>query len=168
MKWIQDCSSIISKAGADIEYVSPIGFPVIQRRMKYTSRQIDTQIGGRLQLRLATSTTQVDGRKQRQGSSPNLIHHVDACHMMMTIDSSLDEGITDFAMIHDDFGTHACDADTLQRVIGETFHDLHSNYNILENFKQVHEERLDIILPDLPDYGDLDINTVLQSKYFFG
>jgi DNA-directed RNA polymerase len=168
MKWIQDCSSIISKAGADIEYVSPIGFPVIQRRMKYTSRQIDTQIGGRLQLRLATSTTQVDGRKQRQGSSPNLIHHVDACHMMMCINASLDEGITDFAMIHDDFGTHACDADNLQRVIGETFHDLHSNYNILENFKEVHEERLDIILPDLPDYGDLDINTVLQSKYFFG
>lgn len=168
MTWIQDCSSIISKAGADIEYVSPIGFPVIQRRMKYTSRQIETQIGGRLQLRLATSTSKVDTRKQRQGSSPNLVHHVDACHMMMCIDKCLDEGLDSFAMIHDDFGTHACDADKLQRIIGETFHDLHTNHNVLANFKKVHEDKHGIILPDLPNSGDLNIDSVLTSKYFFG
>ena len=168
MAWIQTCSSIISKAGADIEYTSPIGFPVIQRRMKYTSRQIETQIGGRLQLRLATSTTEVDTRKQRQGSSPNLIHHVDACHMMMCINASLDAGIDSFAMIHDDFGTHACDAQELQAIIGQTFHDLHSNNNILADFKRVHEEAHGIELPDLPDMGNLNIDSVLESEYFFG
>ena len=168
MSWIQDCSSVISKTGADIEYTSPLGFPVIQKRMKYTSRKIETQIGGRLQLRLAKSNSKVDVRKQRQGSSPNLVHHADACHMMMCIDACEDAGMTAFAMIHDDFGTHAADAQLLQDIIGETFVELHTKYDILGDFKTVHEDRLDIELPDLPAHGDLNVHNVLKSLYFFG
>lgn len=168
MSWIQDCSSIISKAGHDIEYTSPIGFPVIQKRMKYTSRQIETQIGGRLQLRLAKSTAEVDVRKQRQGSSPNFTHHGDACHMMMLIVACADEGIEDFAMIHDDFGTHACDAQRMQTLIAETFVELHTEHDILAEFKRVHEDRHDLLLPPLPERGDLDVHEVLESLYFFG
>ena len=168
MDWIQDCSSIISKSGNDIRYTSPLGFPVIQRRMKYETKQIETQIGGRLRLRLATFTDDIDSRKQRQGSSPNLVHHVDACHMMMTINAAAETGITDFAMIHDDFGTHACDAEVLQTAIRTTFVALHSEQDILADFKQVHEERCGITLPALPETGDLDINDVLNSPYFFG
>jgi DNA-directed RNA polymerase len=168
MKWIQDSASIISRAGHDIQYTSPIGFPVLQRKMKYTSKQIETQIGGRLQIRIGTDTDKVDLAKQRQGSSPNLVHHSDATHMMMTILACLDAGITSFAMIHDDFGTHACDAGEMQRIISETFVDLHKNHNILEDFKRVHEARHDIVLPDLPDTGDLCIESVLKSNYFFG
>ena len=168
MKWIQDCSSVICKAGHDIQYTSPIGFPVLQRKMKYTSRQIETQIGGRLRIRIGTHTDKVDTAKQRQGSSPNLVHHADATHMMMTINACEAEGITNFAMIHDDFGTHACDAGKMQRIISATFVDLHENHNILADFKQVHEERHDIILPELPDTGNLDIQHVLKSPYFFG
>ena len=168
MDWIQDCAGIISKAGHDIRYTSPIGFPVLQRRMKYKTKQIETQIGGRLRLRLATFTDAVDVRKQRQGSSPNLVHHADACHMMMALNDAAEEGIQDFAMIHDDFGTHACDAETFQRVIRRTFVKLHSEQDVLADFKRVHEERHGIVLPPLPDKGDLDINDVLKSPYFFG
>ena len=168
MAWIQECSSVISKAGHDIQYTSPLGFPVLQRRMKYTSKQIETQIGGRLRIRLGTSTDKVDTAKQRQGSSPNLVHHADATHMMMCINACLAAGIKHFAMIHDDFGTHACDAGTLQRIIAETFVELHENYDILADFKRVHEERHDIELPPLPERGDLDIRDVLKSQYFFG
>jgi DNA-directed RNA polymerase len=168
MQWIQDCSSVISKAGHDIQYTSPLGFPVLQRRMRYTSKQIETQIGGRLRIRVGTSTDKVDVTKQRQGSSPNLVHHADATHMMMCILRCTEEGISSFAMIHDDFGTHACDAEKMQQIIAETFVDLHSNNDVLADFKQAHEERHDIVLPALPERGDLNIHDVLNSKYFFG
>jgi DNA-directed RNA polymerase len=88
--------------------------------------------------------------------------------MMMTINAAAEHGITDFAMIHDDFGTHACDAEVLQTAIRTTFVALHSEQDILADFKQVHEERCGITLPDLPETGDLDINAVLESPYFFG
>lgn len=168
MTWIQDCSSVISKAGHDIEYTSPIGFPVLQRKMKYTSKQIETQIGGRLRIRIGTNTNKIDTAKQRQGSSPNLVHHADATHMMMTINACEAAGIDDFAMIHDDFGTHACDAGAMQKIISETFVDLHANHDILADFKQIHEDTHDIVLPDLPARGSLDIQDVLKSDYFFG
>jgi DNA-directed RNA polymerase len=168
MDWIQDCASILSKAGHPIQYNSLLGFPVLQDSKKFISRQIETQIGGRLQLRLATRTDDLNSRKQRQGSSPNLVHHADACHMMMCINKCLDKGIVDFAMIHDDFGTHACDTGILQEVIRSTFVELYTEYDILDNFKRVHEERHGIELPDLPERGDLDINDVLTSDYFFG
>jgi DNA-directed RNA polymerase len=168
MDWIQECAGIISKAGHDIQYTSPLGFPVLQRRMRYETKQIETQIGGRLRIRIASFTDNVDVRKQRQGSSPNMIHHVDACHMMMTLVAAYDKGMTDFAMIHDDFGTHACDAEMLQLIIRETFVKLHTDQDILEVFKNTHEDRLGIVLPPLPPRGDLDLNDVLRSEYFFG
>ena len=88
--------------------------------------------------------------------------------MMLALNDASEEGIQDFAMIHDDFGTHACDAETFQKVIRRTFVKLHSEQDILADFKRVHEERHGIVLPPLPDKGDLDINDVLKSPYFFG
>ena len=87
---------------------------------------------------------------------------------MMCILRCTEEGISSFAMIHDDFGTHACDAEKMQQIIAETFVDLHSNNDVLAVFKQAHEERHDIVLPALPERGDLNIHDVLNSKYFFG
>lgn len=168
MAWIQECSSILSKKNYPLQYNSYIGFPVLQDSKKYTSRQIETQIGGRLQIRIATSTDELNGRKQRQGSSPNLVHHADACHMMMCIVACLANDINDFAMIHDDYGTHACDIPKLHELIRATFVELHTQHNILEDFKVTHEERHDITLPDLPASSSLDITQVLHSEYFFG
>jgi len=168
MDWIQDCSSVVGKDNHGLEYVSPIGFPVLQKTMKYDSKKIETQIGGRLQLRIATSTKEINVRKQRQGSSPNLVHHVDACHMMMTINAAAAEGITEFAMIHDDFGTHAADAEILQRCIRSTFVELHTNNDILGDFKREQEERTGLTLPDVPARGDLVLEDIIKSPYFFG
>jgi DNA-directed RNA polymerase len=169
MDWIQECSSVLSKAGHPMQYNSPLGFPVLQSSMKYISKQIETQIGGRLRVRIATYTDKLNGRKQRQGSSPNLVHHVDACHMMMTINAMTQcEDDISFAMIHDDFGTHAADTDALHLAIRNQFFRLHNEYDILADFKRVHEERHDIELPDLPPKGNLDLSGVLRSNYFFG
>ncbi len=168
MDWIQECSTILARKNIPLKYYSPLGFPVLQASQKYTSKQIRTQIGGSLQLRVATFTGDLDSRKQRQGSSPNLVHHVDACHMMMVINACADDGIDNFAMIHDDFGVPARYAGKLHKHIREQFVALHSYTSILEDFKRVHEEAGDIILPEIPPRGNLEVTQVLHSEYFFG
>lgn len=168
MDWLQECSGILAKENHPLLYTSPLGFPVLQSTMKIKTKRIRTQIAGDLKITLASRTNQLDARKQKQGSSPNFVHHIDACHMMMTILACMDVGIADFAMIHDDFGTHACDAAKMQKAIRETFVKLYTDNDVLLNFKRVHEERYDIELPDLPPIGSLDISVVLQSDYFFG
>lgn len=168
MDWIQECSSVLAKAGHPMHYTSPLGFPVYQASYAFTTRKIETQIGGKLQLRIAEDTDELSVRKQRQGSSPNLVHHVDACHMHMVINAAAAAGVTSFAMIHDDFGCHACDTEVLHKVIRDEFVSLHEDQDILADFKQVHEERHGITLPDLPNYGTLDIQEVKNSAFFFG
>jgi DNA-directed RNA polymerase len=167
MDWLQECSGVLAKAGHPIQYKTPLGFPVRQATKKFKTRKIETQIGGRLQIRFATDTDDLDSRKQRQGSSPNFVHSIDATHMMMVINASVAAGINSFAMIHDDFGVHACHVSKFHRIIREEFVRLHSS-DLLRSFKEQHEEQFGVTLPDLPPVGDLDIGEVLQSPYFFG
>ena len=168
MDWLQDCASVLAKAGHPIRYSTPLGFPVDQASKHYTTRKIETQINGRLQLRFASDTDKLDSRKQRQGSSPNFVHSIDATHLMMAVNAGVAAGIDSFAMIHDDFGVHACDTVLWHRIIRETFVELHASNDLLRSFKDQHEEAFDVELPELPPTGTLDIRAVTDSPYFFG
>jgi DNA-directed RNA polymerase len=168
MTWLQQCASVVSKLNAPLLYVSPLGFPVYQAVMLQDLKKIDCNIGGSMVIRMASPTNKIDIRKQRQGSSPNLVHHADATHMMMCVNAGVAEDIDCYAMIHDDFGVHANRVDTWQRIIREQFVKLHTDHDILADFKEFHEARNEISLPDLPDQGALDLNGVLKSLYFFG
>lgn len=168
MDWIQECAGILGKAGHPLQYASPLGFPVYQVAYNFTTKCIETQLSGRLQVRIATDTDKINVRKQRQGSSPNFVHQCDATHMHMCVDAGAEEGLTSFAMIHDDFGVHACDTQRWHGIIREQFVKLYEDNDPLAEFKRVHEERHDIELPALPPRGDLDIREVLNSPFFFG
>lgn len=168
MDWVQECAGILAKAGHPIRFTTPLGFPMYQATRQYTTKKIETQVAGRLQLRFAVDKDKLDGRKQRQGSSPNLVHSIDATHMMMCLNAGAEAGLSSFAMIHDDFGVHAADTVKWHKIIREQFVLLHTDFDVLAEFKSQHEELYDIELPDLPAKGDLDLSEVLQSPYFFG
>lgn len=168
MDWIQNCSSIISKKNEPLIWHTPLGFPVFQENKAFDTKQVETQIGGRVQLRIATERDKIDVRRQRQGSSPNFIHSVDATHLMMTVNRASEEDVQSFAVIHDDFGTHAANTEILHRAIREAFVDLHDNHNLLQAFKVEQEDRVDVVLPEAPAMGNLQVSGVLNSAYFFG
>ncbi len=168
MSWIQRASSVVTKKKQALRYESPLGFPIVQDNRQIKLKNIRTQIGGDLRVFLAQEKPELDGRKQRNGSSPNLIHSVDATHMMMVVNAGLEQGIDHFAMIHDDFGTHACDIDKFQQIIRRTFVTLHTDHDPLADFKERHETDHEITLPPLPERGTLDLQDVVSSPYFFG
>lgn len=168
MDWVQACAGILAKANLPVQYTSYLGFPVLDASFEFETRCIETHLSGRLQLRIANDTDQLSVRKQRQSSSPNLIHHVDATHLMMCVNAGTEYGIEDFAMIHDDFGVHACQIDAWHSIIREQFITLHTELDVLASFKAVHEARHEITLPALPARGRLDINAVRHAAYFFG
>lgn len=168
MNWIQECSSKLAKKQHPLHYTSELGFPVFQGSRKVIIKRIDSKVGGtRMQMRIALDQEALDIKKQRQGSSPNLVHHIDATHMMMCINEGVEQGITSFAMIHDDFGVHANKVTAWHKIIREQFIKLHE-VDLLAKFKQEQETLYDMTLPDTPEMGDLDLSGVLKSKYFFG
>jgi DNA-directed RNA polymerase len=168
MDWIQRQTKTITRKNCPLEYTTMLGFPVYQSVKKRHSVQIETQIGGRLRVTYTEAQPELDRRKQRQGSSPNLIHSVDATHLMMVVNAGLDEDMDCFAMIHDDFGVHAARIDRWQELIRETFVTLHNPADILPNFKAAHELVARVELEPLPPLQTLDLHDVVTSPYFFG
>ena len=167
MKWLQDVSRAMSKADRPIYWTLPTGFIVKQKYIKSVVKQIKTVINGRMASLYAGvlhDDQRMDKSRQVNGIAPNFVHSLDACHLMMTIVKAKDEyGIEDFSVVHDSFGTHACDIEQLGLVLRETFCELYTG-DILLNFKK---EQRDIKLPELPQFGELDIKEVLDSEFFF-
>lgn len=72
-----------------------------------------------------------------------------------------------FAGVHDSFWTHAERVPELNRILREQFIELYSQ-PILENLKkQLQEKYPDVVIPELPKKGELDIHTLLDATYFF-
>ena len=168
MDWIQECASILGKQNHGLLWTPPNGFPVYQDRKKAKSRQVHTELAGHFRLRLDCDTETIHVLKQKQGSSPNFVHSMDACHLMLTVNKAVDKGITDFACIHDDYGTHAANTPKLHKCIREAFLDLYEHNDPLMEFKLTNELRTGVQLPDIPEKGDLDLTNILKAMYFFG
>lgn len=168
MDWLQKCTTQLSRAGLPLYWTTPMGFPVFQQKFKFKTIQIRTELAGKIKLRVNKETTKMDTVKQRQGISPNFVHSLDACHLMKTILIAKGLGITQFACIHDDYGTNAEDTALLHTAIREAFVDLYSNSDPLQAFKDTNEKQLGTKLPDMPRKGKLDIESVRDSEYFFG
>jgi DNA-directed RNA polymerase len=88
--------------------------------------------------------------------------------MHMVVAEGARQGLTHFAMIHDDFGVHARYVDLWHSIIREQFIKLHGETDVLAEFKRQQEERTGIELPDVPERGNLDLNEVSKSLFFFG
>jgi len=181
-QWLKHVAELLTKKNIPIVWTTPIGFVVYQGYRLTKPKEVKTVLGS-LILSVPKSN-KLSKRSQKQKLAPNFIHSLDAAHMMMTILAAHGEyGISSFAMIHDSYGVHACDWQNFAPLIRRTFVDIY-NKDVLKRFGDEVQERAlhemqarasykrrtrapSIKLPDPPLQGDLDINQVLNSKYFF-
>lgn len=172
MTWLQQAASAVSAEGLPIRWASPVGFPVMQAYWDTKDRRVDTVLQGAImKVTMGENTTTLDRRRQANGISPNFVHSCDAAHMMLTTVRAEQEGIKSFAMIHDSFGTTAAQTEDLFRIVRESFVELYSDVDVLEQFRreivrQLPPEKAEE-LPPLPARGTLDLSAVLQSRFCF-
>ncbi len=175
MKWLQQVAKAVAKADIAVVWTTPIGLPVRQFYTNNLSETVRVCIAGTpTNVQFNKYGTELNSRKQSAGISPNFVHSMDAAHMMSTIDMCKDVGISSFSMIHDSYGVHACDTRILAETLRKSFVKQYSE-DVLEKFKSEIEYQLrnvgreDLVneIPPLPAYGTLDLNTVLDSEYFF-
>ena len=114
-------------------------------------------------------TGTVDRRKQSQAIAPNFIHSMDASHLQMTVNRATEAKITNFAMIHDSYGTTLAKAGLLFRLIRECFVEMYTTNDVLTAFERdlspfiVGNQKLS----SQPTKGTFDINQVKESLYAF-
>jgi DNA-directed RNA polymerase len=168
MQWLQKASRVCSKAQKPIQWTTPTGFRVFQASKKYTLRSVECQLMGRTALRLKEELPELCSRKQANGIAPNFVHGMDSSHLVLTVIHASTAGIDAFAVVHDDYGTHACDAAQLGKSTRVAFVSMYENFDVLQNFKDEVEKATGLELPELPVKGDLNIRDVLDSDFFFG
>lgn len=168
MDWLREVARVSCDNQIPVWWVNPAGFPVYQANMKTSSKQIRTALMGNTRLRLLTKEPTLAKDKQTQGISPNFVHSLDSAHMMLTVNEATKRGITSFAMIHDDFGTHACDVELFREIIRESFVVMYKDNDPLQDLYTTTAMSIPTdTIPPVPDTGNLDLNEVLDSEYFF-
>lgn len=172
MKWLQEVAQLAAKEELPVRWTTPVGFPVMQAYPAIQFRQVTTAINGSLiYLTMNRELDRLDKRKQGQGISPNFVHSCDAAHLMLTVVRAHQEGITNFSMIHDSFGTTAGDAENMFRIVRESFVEMYTTVDVLEDFRDEITGQLSDKarkkVPPLPCRGTLELDQVVHSRYCF-
>ena len=177
MAFLQSYADALAREGRSVRWTTPSGFPAIQRYTKPDVKRVKIFLYDReAKLRKQTRVTlhgngpRYDTRKARAGVAPNFVHSLDAAHMQLAICHGLDQGIEDFFMIHDSFGTTAADTWTFYHNIRHAVVDMYEDNCVLGNFEIECRNRLanpDMDLAKVPTKGTLDVRAVLDSEYCF-
>ena len=169
MDWLREASSVVSSENLPITWETPDGFPVAQEYRDLSGRRVKTHFGDKLiYLTLQEPKDTLDGRRQANGLPPNWVHSMDATHLRLAVLYGKDNGIDDFAVIHDSFGCHACDTDVLHACLRESLIDLYEG-DPLGSFEDQIRQYLstNANIPERPSFGDLNLNDIRNSDYAF-
>ncbi|WP_162987231.1 DNA-directed RNA polymerase [Sphingomonas paeninsulae] len=195
MGFFKSVASACAHERLPLSWVSPVGLPVLHkysvwevkalklflfdRKVPITDAgshdKIDEDGRGVIRQVRANIRTKpldrIDKEKARSAIAPNVIHSMDAAHLMLTVIAAKREGITNIALIHDSFGTHAGDTQRFSQIIREAFVEMYENYCPFEEVLESARASLSIEgqerLPELPTKGTMDLQAVLDASYAF-
>jgi DNA-directed RNA polymerase len=144
-------------------WLTPIGFPVYQYYKEVPVTRVQTRLCGIYEVWLNDYDCYGDPKltQQRSGIAPNFVHSIDSTHMVMTINMT---DFSSYAMIHDDFGTHAGNTEQLFSTIRNSFHKLYTKHDPLLEWA----EQVGVATETIPEKGDYDIDDINKATYFFG
>tara|TARA_Y100000287_G_scaffold185794_1_gene190082 strand:- start:803 stop:3298 length:2496 start_codon:yes stop_codon:yes gene_type:complete len=194
MRFIQKCAQLCAHEAKPLIWTSPIGLPVVHAYEDYNINRVriflydkeikpsdasknskitdDGDVYNCIMVNLRTTPKgTLDKMKQRNAAAPNFIHSLDASHLMYSVIAALDEGIEDFMLIHDSFGTHASDTCTFGYLIREQFVAMYEHFDVMQRLYNATYSQLNdnsrMGMVDFPESGDLDLREVLHSHYAF-
>ncbi|WP_316235020.1 MULTISPECIES: DNA-directed RNA polymerase [unclassified Bradyrhizobium] len=177
MSFMQDLAKALAHEGKPLRWTTPAGVPCINRYHESTTERVelwcyDKGVKTRTRITVATGYEKpIAKEKAAAGIAPNVVHSMDASHLLLSIGAALDAGITDFATVHDSFGCLACDAGLFVETIRETLMRMYTEHDILAELLE--SARADLTeanhhrLPQLPDKGELNLEELLSAKYAF-
>ncbi len=161
MGWLQKTARIAARHGLPLEWVTPSGFVAHQQYREHRHRRVKTRLHGSLiYLSHFEETDRLNADKNATALSPNFVHSLDAAALIRTVCLAVDAGISDFAMVHDSYGTHAYQTAELARLLRQAFVSMYEEHDVLADLAASLSSQLPpgTELPPLPKTGNLDIS----------
>lgn len=169
MRYIKAITNVVAKANHALEWTTPTGFVVRQEIYETASRQIETQLMGRTKFVTNTPTEKINFHRMVNSCAPNFVHSMDASHLTKATNAFKDAGIDSIAVIHDSFGTHAGNTDSLRNLLRASMVDMYTEHDVIRSFLEEVEAKtlLDLSHIEVPAAGCLDLQEINQSTYAF-
>ena len=177
MGFLRKIALALAHEGKSATWVTPIGLPVVswypetqEDRVKLYLYDRGIKVLNHVSID-GGPTSKVRKEKSANGVSPNFVHSLDACHLMMVVNAAVAEGITQQALVHDSFGCLAADARRYNEIIREQFVRLYTEHDVLEELRNQALKEISVAnahrIPEVPPKGSLDLTEVLRSDYAF-
>ena len=169
MKFLKDISRLVASENLPVTWTTPLGLPVQMMCYKKESKRVKTKMGDSiLKLSIQSDTEEIDRRKTAQSICPNFCHSLDASLLQLAVVKAHKEGVTNFSLIHDSFGSVAPDTALLSKSIREAFCEIYKT-DVLLNFavemKAMCSTKNQAKFPNIPEKGTLDLEQVKQSVF---
>lgn len=170
MDWLRQCADIFSAQKMNVRWTTPVGFEILQKYTKLSgSKSVNLVFGKRVErVAYRDQTKEVDGKRQRNGLAPNVIHSLDAAVLMEVVNRAQRAGCESFRAVHDSFGALPKDMDLVSKCVRESYSEIFSG-DLLADLRGQWQAQMPegVDLPDPPRQGLMSINQVLKSQYFF-
>lgn len=171
MWWIKQAAKLLAGEGKPMWWTSPIGFPVLQDYRTMRRQRIKVYLNGqRIDYTTDLASSEIDTSGQVSAVAPNFVHSCDASHLMRVALAAWHEGIRSLAVIHDSFGTHACDTAQLSLILRQTMAEQYSG-DVLADLREEVLRQLPASvareLPPQPRQGALSLAAIEDSPYAF-
>lgn len=172
-EFLRKLAQALAHEAKSLKWTTPAGLPWINRYHKTKTDRVRLWLHDReVRIRVAMGEeTKINKEKAANAVSPNFVHALDAAHLLRTTNAARAAGITAMATVHDSFGCRACDAGRFRRIIREEFVRMYVQHDVLREVLEA--AKCDLTqhnwdkLPDVPTYGSLDLQEVLDADYAF-
>ena len=180
MSFFQSITGTLAHDAKHLKFITPVGFPMMQKYTHWETKKIKlflwdretkryqrTQSGARVK-----DNSYVDKRKSKAACAPNIIHAMDSCHLLATVNKVAEQGVNDFFLIHDSFGTVPTDTSKMFYAVREAFIEQYTDYCLFQDVldqakKQLSDTGLSRLNCEIPKKGNLVLNDVFNSDFCF-
>ena len=184
-----ETAKLMIKIGIPITWITPAGIKITQHYLKSRQSVISTKLFNKTKkMVIKEYLNETDKLKQSNAIIPNIIHSLDASHLMNVINTNFDQNFDPIVTVHDCFGTHPNNMEHLVYRVKKEFIILYSQQNFLETFQNrilqsIRDNNFEIIfnnednksyvifneesikIPNIPKLGDLDLKKIIESRY---
>ena len=177
MGFLRKVALALAHEGKSVNWVTPMGLPVVSWYPEIETDRVYLYLFDRgykvpYHVRIDGGPTKtVKKEKSANGIAPNFVHSMDACHLMMVVNASVAENITQHALVHDSYGCLAADAGRYNEIIREQFVKLYAEFDVLSDIRNSALKDISAAnchrVPEVPTKGTLDLTEVLRSDYAF-
>lgn len=159
MQWLQQTARDLLETREAITWTTPSGFVVTQDLRKSKSSIIKTKLMGQvMKVAVGDGWGDPDVKHHVGAIAPNLVHSLDASLIHLTF-VHWDQP---FTVIHDCVLGRSCDMDQMSHEIRHHHAEMYKALPLADWANQV-----GAVIPDGMIIGDLDMDEVLESPYFF-